>query len=156
MSSIKLQKERLLKVKIFGGLFLIIGIIGSLQNLTGVAILLIGLLLIGVNFELEIFNNFKNKLNIKFFSFKLFSQKEKLIFPTYISIFGQSFSTSNEFSTVSALGSTSEFDYYVIRFFDENNRNDLVFKSKNKEEVLEKGKQLAELLNVDLLNKLED
>ena len=156
MSSIKLQKERLLKVKIFTILFIVVGVIGSLENLTGVVILLLGLILFGINFELEIFKDFKNKLNIKFFSLKLFSQKEELIFPDYISIFGQSFSTSNEFSTIFALGSTSGFNYYVIRFFDENYRNEFVFKSKNKAEVLEKGKQLAELLNVDLLNKLED
>ena len=156
MSSIKLQKERLLNVKIFTILFIVVGVIGSLENLTGVVILLLGLILFGINFELEIFKDFKNKLNIKFFSLKLFSQKEELIFPDYISIFGQSFSTSNEFSTIFALGSTSGFNYYVIRFFDENYRNEFVFKSKNKAEVLEKGKQLAELLNVDLLNKLED
>ena len=144
-----------MKVKIFATLFIVVGFIGSLENLTGVVILLLGLILFGVNFELEIFKDFKNKLNIKFLSLKLFSQKEELIFPDYISISGQSFSTSNEFGTISALGSKSGFDYYVIRFFDENNRNELVFKTKNKAEVLEKGKQLAELLNVDLLNKLE-
>ena len=79
-----------------------------------------------------------------------------LIYPEYISLFGQTFSSNNDFSTVSALGSTAEFDFYVIRFFGERNKNDIIFKSKNKEEVLSKGKQLANLFNVELVNKLED
>ena len=156
MNSIKLKKEKLLKVKIFSILFILFGIVASLESITGIIILFIGVVFIGINFELEIFKNFNNKLNIKFFNLKIYSQNSALVFPEYISIFGQSFSSSNEFSSVSALGSTSGFDYYVICFFDENNRHDFVFKSKKRNEVLEKGKQLAELLNVDLLNKLED
>ncbi len=106
------------------------------------------------NKEIEIFINFKNRINITLFSKKIFSYSTQIIYPSYISLFGQSFSKSNDFSTISALGSTSEYDLYVIRFFNNKNQREIIFKSENKKEVLEKGKQLAELLNVKLVNNI--
>ena len=85
---------------------------------------------------------------------KIFSFSSEHISPKYISVYPQRFSESHNYSQNVNIDTKTVL--YVIRFFDENNRNELVFKTKNKAEVLEKGKQLAELLNVDLLNKLED
>ena len=156
MESIKIKEYKNTKSKYIGIGLLLFSIFIMTQELSGIILTVIGLLVLGVHTEIEVFKNFENKLNIILFNMKLFSIQTELIYPEYISLFGQSFSSDNEFSTVSALGSTASFDFYVIRFFGENNKNDIVFKSKNKEEVLIKGKQLANLLNVELLNKLEN
>ena len=156
MESIKFKEYKNTKAKYIGIGLLLFSIFIMTQELSGIILTVIGLLVLGVHTEIEVFKNFENKLNIILFNMKLFSIQTELIYPEYISLFGQSFSSDNEFSTVSALGSTASFDFYVIRFFGENNKNDIVYKSKNKEVVLIKGKQLANLLNVELLNKLED
>ena len=156
MESIKFKEYKNTKAKYIGIGLLLFSFFIMTQELSGIILTVIGLLVLGVHTEIEVFKNFENKLNIILFNMKLFSIQTELIYPEYISLFGQSFSSDNEFSTVSALGSTASFDFYVIRFFGENNKNDIVFKSKNKEEVLIKGKQLANLLNVELLNKLEN
>jgi hypothetical protein len=156
MESIKFKEYKNTKAKYIGIGLLLFSIFIMTQELSGIILTVIGLLVLGVHTEIEVFKNFENKLNIILFNVKLFSIRTELIYPEYISLFGQSFSSDNEFSTVSALGSTASFDFYVIRFFGENNKNDIVYKSKNKEVVLIKGKQLANLLNVELLNKLED
>lgn len=156
MKSIKFKEYKNTKAKYIGIGLLVFSLFIMTQELSGIILTIIGLLILGVHTEIEVFEYFDNKLNIKLFNMKLFSIKKELVYPEYISLFGQSFSSSNEFSTVSALVSTAEFDFYVIRFFDENNRNDIVFKSKNREEVLIKGSELSILLDVELLNKLED
>jgi|GEM_PF-3399440 len=156
MKSIKFKEYKNTKAKFIGIGLLIFSLFIMTQELSGIILTIIGVLILGVHTEIEVFEKFDNKLNITLFNMKLFSIKKELIYPEYISLFGQSFSSSNEFSTVSALGSTAEFDFYVIRFFGENNRNDIVFKSKNREEVLIKGSELSIMLDVELLNKLED
>jgi len=156
MKSIKFKEYKNTKAKYIGVGLLLFSLFIMTQELSGIILTIIGIFILGVNTEIEVFKNFENKLNITLFNMKLFSIKKDLIYPEYISLFGQSFSSSNEFSTVSALGSTAEFDFYVIRFFGERNRNDIVFKSKNKDEVLIKGSELSILLDVELLNKLED
>jgi len=156
VNSIKFREYKNTKAKYIGIGLLLFSIFIMAQQLSGIILTVIGVLILGVNTEIEVYKNFDNKLNITLFNTKFFSIKKNLIYPEYISLFGQSFSSSNEFSTVSALGSTAEFDFYVIRFFGERNRNDIVFKSKNKEEVLIKGSELSILLDVELVNKLED
>lgn len=156
MESIKFKEYKNTKAKYIGIGLLLFSLFIMTQELSGIILTVFGLLILGVNTEIEVFKNFDNKLNITLFNTKLFYIKKDLIYPEYISLFGQTFSSNNDFSTVSALGSTAEFDFYVIRFFGERNKNDIIFKSKNKEEVLSKGKQLANLFNVELVNKLED
>jgi len=156
MKSIKFKEYKNTKAKYIGIGLLLFSLYVMTQELSGIILMIIGILILGINTEIEVFKNFENKLNITLFNATLFSIKKELIYPDYISLFGQSFSSSNEFSTVSALGSTAQFDFYVIRFFDENNRNDIVFKSKNKEDILTKGSELSIMLDVELLNKLED
>jgi len=156
MNSIKFKEYKNTKAKYIGIGLLLFSFFIMTQELSGIILTVIGLLILGVNTEIEVFKNFDNKLNITLFNTKIFSIKKNLIYPEYISLFGLSFSSNNEFSTVSALGSTAEFDFYVIRFFGERNRNDVVFKSKNRDEVLIKGSELSILLDVELINKLED
>ena len=155
MERIKFKEPKNTKAKVIGFALLIVSFFIILQENSGLLLTCIGLVILGFQKEIEIFKSFENKLNYYFFNLKLFSTSLELRFPEYISIAEQSLSLSNEYNTVSALGSTTEIDYYTIRFFDENNRNEIIFKSKHKTEVLEKGTQLAALLNVELLNKLE-
>ncbi len=156
MKSIKFKEYKNTKTNYIGFSLIFFSFFIITQDLSGILITVIGLLILGINTEIEVFEKFNNKLNFILFNKKLFSINKQLVFPEYISLFGQSFSSSNEFSSVSSLGSKAEFDFYVIRFFDENNRNDIVYKSKNRKEVLLKGTELSKLLNVELLNKLED
>lgn len=156
MNSIKLKEYKNMKAKYIGIGLLLFSLFIMTQELSGIILTLIGLLVLGVNTEIEVFKNFDNKLNITLFNIKFFSVKKNLIYPEDISLFGQSFNSNNDFSTVSALGSTAEFYFYVIHFFGERNRNNVVFKSKKKEEVLIKGSELSILLDIELINKLED
>ncbi|MGB0973693.1 MAG: hypothetical protein ACPGU9_01765 [Flavobacteriaceae bacterium] len=155
MESIKFKEAKTIKVKAIGITLIVVSIFILLQAPSGIVLTCIGLVVLGLQKELEVFKSFDNKMNFYFFNLKLYTVTKELVCPEYISLAAQSFSLSNDFNTVSALGSTAEIDFYVIRFFDENNRNDIIFKSKNKTEVLEKGTKLASLLNVELLNKLE-
>lgn len=148
MKSIKFKEYKNTKAKYIGIGLVFFSFFIMTQELSGIILTVIGLLILEVHTEIELFEKFDNKLNITLFNMKLFSITKKLIYPEYISLFGQSFSTSNVFSIVSSLGSTAKFDFYAIRFFDENNRNDIVFKSKNRKEVLLKGAELALLLEV--------
>lgn len=140
MESIKFKEYKNTKAKYIGIGLLLFSLFIMTQKLSGIILTVFGLLILGVNTEIEVFKNFDNKLNITLFNTKLFYIKKDLIYPEYVSLFGQTFSSNNDFSTVSALGSTTEFDFYVIRFFGERNKNDIIFKSKNKEEVLSKEK----------------
>lgn len=153
--SVKLKEFKNQKVKFLSYGMIALSVMAAYQDIKTVIAIPIALLLLGFNTEIEIFNIAKSKRNVKLFSLKLFSINMKIINPDYISVFGQSFSHDNDFSTVSALGSSTAFDLYVIRFFDENNRNQIVFKSKNRDEVLIKGSELSILLDVELVNKLE-
>ncbi|MFD0964647.1 hypothetical protein [Pseudofulvibacter geojedonensis] len=157
MNSIKFKQFKNPKSNYLGIGFILFGIVASIENLIiGLTVFLLGIIFLGLNFEIEIFKNFKNRLNVNLFNIKIFSFKKEILYPDYISLFGQSYSHSNDFSTVSSLGSSSSFDFYVIRFFDENNRNEIVFKSKNSDEVLIKGSELSILLDVELVNKIEE
>lgn len=155
MESIKLKEPKNIKAKVIGIALLVVSIFVIIQEPSGILLTCIGLVVLGLQKETEVFKSFDNKLNFYFFNLKLYAVTKELVFPEYISLAEQSFSLSNEFNTVSALGSTAEIDFYIIRFFDENNRNEIIFKSKNKSEVLKKGKELALILNVELVNKLE-
>jgi len=156
MNSIKFKEYKNTKAKFLGISVLVFGLLITLVEPIGLLLILVGTLILTINTEIEIFKDFKNKYNITIFSKTIISLEKKVMQPDYISLFGQSFSRANEFSSVAALGSSSTYDFYVIRFFNENNRHELIFKSRKRDEVLEKGKQLAELLNVELVNKLED
>lgn len=154
MESIKFREYKNPKIFIVGILTVAFGILITFINILGILIFLIGMLFLFVKTEIEIFKNFQNKYNITVFSKTIISVDKKIIKPDYISLFGQSFKGANEYGLIASLGSDYKVDFYVIRFFDDNNRNDIVYKSKNKKEVLEKGQQLATLLNVELVNKL--
>lgn len=157
MKSVKFKQFKNPKSNYLGVGFILFGLVASFENIIiGPLVLIAGLIFLGLNFEIEIFKDFNNKLNINLFKTKIFSLNKELINPDYISLFGQSFNHSNDFGSVSSLGSNTSFDFYVIRFFDEMNRNEIIFKSKNRDEVLIKGSELSILLNVELVNKLED
>lgn len=171
MESIKFREYKNPKIYLFGFIFISISVIALILSIYSLVIsieikkigsfilvFLVFLISIIVTFfksEIEIFKSFQNKYNITLFSKTIISIDKEIIKPDYISLFGQSFSGSNEYGLITSLGSDYTVDFYVIRFFDENNRNEIIFKSKHKAEVLEKGTQLTELLNVELVNKLE-
>lgn len=171
MKSIKFREYKNPKIYLFGFIFISISIIAFIFSIASLIIsielktiacfilvfflLLTSIIITFFKSEIEIFKSFQNKYNITIFSKTIISVDKKIIKPDYISLFGQSFKGSNEYGLITSLGSDYTVDFYVIRFFDENNRNEIIFKSKNKSEVLEKGTQLAALLNVELVNKLE-
>lgn len=156
MNSIKFKQFKNPKAKFLALGLILLGIVAIIQSFIGLLLLCIGIIILGINFEIEIFENFKNKLNITLFGNKVFSINKEIIYPDYISLFGQSFGHANDYNTVSSLGTTASFDFYVIRFFDDRNRNEIIFKSKNRDEVLIKGSELSILLEVELVNKLEN
>ena len=106
-----------------------------------------GLLFFSYKRAYHITKDFKNYTMLSFFGIPFLKKELKLEFPDYISIFSTSFSQSNEWGTVSALGSKRSMDAIVIRFFKEN-RHSTLYRTKVYKEAKDVAHQLEALLNV--------
>ncbi len=110
-------------------------------------LLLIGLVLIGYSVTYEIQKGFENYKRIRLFGVTLWKQKLKVLFPEYISVFSTSFKKDNEWGTVAALGTKSVNENVVIKFF-KGQKNEIVYKSSEYANALEKANELSVMLNV--------
>lgn len=100
----------------------------------------------------EFNESLNHKLNISIFYMTVFSFKKEFIEPEYISLFKQSFKSSNFFGFME-LGQT-KYKEFTIKLFNKNKR-EIVYRSNNKNEVLMLGKDLARIFKVELHNTLE-
>lgn len=110
------------------------------------------LFLFGFNYEYLIKDNFDSYIRIRFLKLKLLKFKKNFIYPEYISLFKQPYKTVMGYGFHTPYGE-DKLEMYTIKFFD-NKKRETIFKSNNKEEVLCLGKDLAEMLNVELHNNL--
>jgi len=118
------------------------------NTLTKVGIFfIIGLVLIGYTVTYEIRNNFENFKIISLFGFPVWRQRLTLFKPEYISVFSASFKKDNEWGAVAAIGGETKIKNVVVKFF-EGRKNEIVFKSNDYTEALEKATELGLLLNV--------
>lgn len=108
----------------------------------------------GLNYEYVFLNDVKCKWVLKVFDFKIYHREKDFIFPEYIGVVHQSYVDAVHFSWY-MLGSSynAKFKRYVIKFFNGKQRQ-TVFKTSNKEKVINKANDLSVLLNVRMLNTL--
>ncbi len=113
-------------------------------------LLLPALILFG-GYSFQFNKNLQHKVLITVFGVVIFKYRKSFIQPDYISLFHQSFKETSDFEVL-AFGE-DKWKSYTIKFFN-SNKNEVVFVSDNREKVLNFGKQLSELLNVELYNKI--
>ncbi|GAA4305947.1 hypothetical protein GCM10023163_30880 [Aestuariibaculum suncheonense] len=113
--------------------------------------MLIPVLILFSGYSFEFNRSLQHKVLITVFGIIIFKFRKSFIHPDYISLFHQSFKEDSGFEVL-AFGE-DRWKSYTIKFFN-SNENEVIFVTNNKEEVLSLGKQLAELLNVELYNTL--
>ncbi|KJD34081.1 hypothetical protein PK35_04950 [Tamlana nanhaiensis] len=124
----------------------------SYINLIFFPLALVSICLMFVGYSYLFRSDFKHKMVITVFGFKLIYLKKTFLNPDYISLFPQSYKQTNAFGFLEF--GQSKWKEYTIKFFS-SNRNQTVFRSENKEDVLTLGVQLSDLLGVKLYNKLK-
>lgn len=103
------------------------------------------------NYVYEFNSNLNHKVLVTLFGYSVIKFNKAFIHPDYISLFHQSFKQANAFGFLEF--GDSNWKDYVIKFFN-NKGNEIVFKSKNIQEVISLEVDLSKLLNVELHNTL--
>ena len=156
MESVSLKQIAPLRQKLaLASPAIVLGILISKENLMlSVLLILISLIVFSASYSLVITKEFKNYFKIYTLGLPLFRISKRLRFPDYISLFNQSFiQTNHEGFSPNTLGDT-RYKMYTIKFFNDNG-NDIVFQSKNKELIIGLGQDLCSMLDVELYNTLE-
>ena len=155
MKDLYFKQEKPITVKIMGSLFFVFGCIQYSDLPGSVLFLSLSLILFGYGVSFKITKDFINYKCFTFFGIILFKTKLDIVLPDYISLFAANFSKPNDWSTVSALGSRSNSERFVIRFFNKN-ETFTVFTSTNKIKTRNKAIVLSEMLDVELLDKIDE
>lgn len=132
--------------------FLFVSVVLSIFDSMFSFVIIIGVLLFVFNYDYLIKANFDSYIRFGFFNLRLVKLKRKIIQPEYISLFKQRYKTLMGFGFYTSFGE-DKFEMYSIKFFNKEG-NQTVFKSFNKAEVLTLGKDLSNMLNVELYNTL--
>ncbi|MEY8870722.1 hypothetical protein AB9K24_14535 [Meridianimaribacter flavus] len=132
--------------------FLFVSVVLSIFDSMFSFAIIIGVLLFVFNYDYLIKANFDSYIRFGFFNLRLVKLKRKIIQPEYISLFKQRYKTVMGFGFHTPFGE-DKFEMYSIKFFNKEG-NQTVFKSFNKAEVLTLGKDLSNMLNVELYNTL--
>ncbi len=158
MKSVFLKQPKPLKVKILGVLLLLLLPFALVDNenpfLQILIMIIISSLLLGYSIIYEIRKDFVNYKCFALFGWTVWKQKLDIEYPEYISIFSASFKQDNEWGTVSALGTRIEDKSIVLRFFNDQ-RYFTAFKNNKYQKVLDKAKEVSELLEVEIYNAIE-
>ncbi len=151
MKTVLLQQSKPQQATILGGFLLVLTPVlwyfneYSLDKI--LLILCIGIVLIGYSITYEIREGFDYSKRFNIFGIPLWKQRLELLTPDYISLFASSFKKDNDWGAVSALGTKSNYQSIVIKFF-KGPKNEIVYKSNDYNEALSKANELALLLNV--------
>lgn len=137
-----------------GLLLVVLALIGSTNLVQFIVLMLMGISLLGYTFVYRISEEFKNKKEFTIFGITLFSSTLKMEFPEYISLFGANFSKTNEWGPVSAMGTESNAEKYVIRCFTGIEKTTL-YTSAKYVKAKEKAEQLSQLLKVELVDQIK-
>lgn len=96
----------------------------------------------------------KSYVRLNLFRIGVFKFEKTFITPTYISLFKQAFSREVAFGFSPQILGDQNYSLYTIKLFN-GNENKIVFESEDKAETLKLGRELSELLQVELYNTLE-
>lgn len=156
MKSVFLKQPKPLKALILGYFLLalvILMLIANPDQLPQVTTLaFFGLLIISYSVSFEIRKDYKNKKHFQLYGITIFKYGFNIPFPEYISIFSATQKTDNEWGPVSAMGTTSKEQNYLIRIFY-GKLHFTLFRTKNISLLKTKAKELSTLLQVELIDK---
>ena len=156
MNKIIFKQRKPLKPKVFGivllGLVFYIAFFHSEFSVKSLILLIISFCILSYSYTYVIEEGFKNYKYLSVFGIKLPNENLKLDFPDYISVFPISLKQKNDWSTVSALGTSVKHDEIAIKVFSKHN-NFTLFITRDYQEAINKAKLLSEMLNIRLVDK---
>lgn len=153
MKNVICKQQRALKAKILTSLVLGVAVLMLLNTdlllMTRLLFFIIALVVFGFSTSYKITESFDNEKLFSVFDVTVFTAKLEIEFPDYVSVYSGSFSSNNDWSTISALGTKERHNKFAVRFFKENKNHTLYLTHQHKD-ALQKATALSELLNVEL------
>ena len=137
---------------ILGSLLLIFGLINYSDLTVSVIVVSLSLVLLGYSVSYKITKEYCNYKQFSFFGIVVFKRRLEILSPRYISLYGSSFSKSNDWGPVSALGTKSNWYGFVIRIFNKED-SFAIYRSNNLIRTRKLAFELSELLVVELVDK---
>jgi len=154
MKKLCFKQEKPITVKIMGSLLFVFGIINYSDLVGSLLVVFLSLVLLGYSISFKITKGYCNYKRFSLFGIVVFKKRIDILFPKYISLFGSSFSKSNDWGPISALGTNSSSDGFAIRLFNEED-NFILYRSNNLIKIRKMAYELSELLVVELVDKTE-
>jgi len=159
MESVICKQEKALKGKILTSIVLVFSFLFLFNEtepfLPRIILFFVTLIIFGFSISFKISKDFRNKKVYSCFGIPFFAVDLNLEFPDYISVFSASFKLNNEWSTVSALGTSEKHDRIVIRFF-RNNKHHTVYKTKRYDDAVKIANKLGKMLNVEIHDAIKE
>lgn len=124
------------------------------QKVWNFVLALIFIPIFGFNYQYVFLQNKTRFLELRVFNFKIYSYEKNFINPEYLSVVHQSY-VDDSSRWMYDMFLDVRFKLYTIKFFKGNN-HETVFKTSNKEEVIQKTIELSKLLNVRINNTLNN
>ncbi len=155
MTQVIFKQDKPTTVIMLGVLLVLLSIISTSSLVDFIFLFLIALLLLGYRVSYRISKDYNNKKIISLFWIPLIIMKLDIIYPDYISVFGANFSKRNDWGPVSAIGTNSNADKFVVRLFKESEKFTL-FKTGKYEEARYLARQLSGVLEVELVDKIDN
>lgn len=156
MKSVFLKQAKPLKALVLGYFLLalvILMLIGNPDQIPQIVFLaFFGLLIVFYSISYEIRKDYKNKKHFQLFGITLFKYGFNIPYPEYISVFSSKQKFDNDWGPVSAMGTTSKDELFVLRIFY-GKLHFTLLRTKDSTLIKEKAKELSSLLNVELFDK---
>ncbi|WP_426431891.1 hypothetical protein ACPX19_05095 [Winogradskyella sp. HB-48] len=139
---------------ILGYPFLLAFLILSFVEPDKIYLLVLPVLVLSYGFDYVFTDENKSYVRLNLFKIVVFKFEKTFIKPTYISLFKQAFSREVAFGFSPQILGDQKYSLYTIKLFNDN-ENMIVFESEDKARTLKLGRELSELLQVELYNTLE-
>tara|TARA_B110000305_G_C19283163_1_gene560332 strand:+ start:507 stop:974 length:468 start_codon:yes stop_codon:yes gene_type:complete len=137
---------------ILGSLPLVFGLINYSDLTVSVIVLSPSLVLLGYSVSYKTTKEYCNYNRLIFFGIVVFKRRLEIFFLRYISFYASIFFKLNDWGPVSALGTKSNSDGFVIRIFNKED-SFAIYRSNNLIRTRKLAFELSELLVVELVDK---
>lgn len=117
-------------------------------------LLVLPILVLSYGFDYVFTDENESYVRLNLFKIVVFKFEKTFIKPNYISLFKQAFSREVAFGFSPQILGDQNYSLYTIKLFNDN-ENKIVFESEDKVKTLKLGRELSELLQVELYNTLE-
>ncbi|NER17399.1 hypothetical protein [Spongiivirga citrea] len=156
MKSVFLKQSKPIKALVLGYFLLTLSalmLIGNPNQIPQIVFLtLFGSLIVFGSVSMEIRKDYKNKKHFQLFGITIFKYGFNIPPPEYIVIFFTKQKSDNDWGPVSAMGTTSKDQLFILRIFYKKLHFTLL-RTKDAKLAKQKGKELSSLLNVELFDK---